>query len=405
MGGRKLLPVFIFLSFLFLCFFLHYFNFGKYVVIFLIAASTASSRADPDLVFLPIDETGEDQRVLKQIVHIPPGKKELERHFKYHTSLRKIEGIFRLQTARTINELKNDSKVYRFLQDNRIYCRQTEFSSAQCATIGWLYGSHPFYSRWDDTKSELRRRMPALKEKEIYNVIPGKGHETAIDQVSKLEKVVVQENLRIEVPVEFADTVRKQFYMAFGLTNTDDFLVTGHMQFVPRRISKSMTRENVCAWACKQNKWCTSLEHYTLREINNVDTELRVRDGRIATLYKALLRTKDASGNRPLKMVERAGFNRVYLVYERHNKDVVGQLGYGFDDLLHRVFEEGSIAVFREKTETDYLGEAGPSSATATVFEERMQEILGGQAQPSEMTRPPPRPVTKHAREIEGTVF
>ena len=166
-----------------------------------------------------------------------------------------------------------------------------------------------------------------------------------------------------------------------------------------------MTRENVCTWACKQNKWCTSLEHYTLREINNVDTELRVRDGRIATLCKALLRTKDASGNRPLKMVERAGFNRVYLVYERHNKDVVGQLGYGFDDLLHRVFEEGSIAVFREQTETDYLGEAGPSSATATVFEERMQEILGGQAQPSEMTRPPPRPVTKQAREIEGTVF
>ena len=44
-------------------------------------------------------------------------------------------------------------------------------------------------------------------------------------------------------------------------------------------------------------------------------------------------------------MVERAGFNRVYLVYERHNRDAVAQLGYGFDDLLHRAFEERSIAV------------------------------------------------------------
>ena len=104
-----------------------------------------------------------------------------------------------------------------------------------------------------------------------------------------------------------------------------------------------------------------------------MDTELRARDGRIMTLRKELLRTKDASGNRPLKMVERAGFNRVYLIYERHNRDVVAQLGHGFDDLLHIVFEDGSIAVFRGQTETDYLGESGPSTATTTVFEEWMK--------------------------------
>ena len=121
-------------------------------------------------------------------MHIPPEKKELESHFKYHTSLRKLEGIFKIQTVLTIQELKNDSKIYKFLQENRIYCRQTEFSSAQCATIGWLYGSHPFYSRWDDTKNELRKRMPTLTQKEIINVIPGKGRETVIDKVTKIEK-------------------------------------------------------------------------------------------------------------------------------------------------------------------------------------------------------------------------
>ena len=70
---------------------------------------------------MPIDDKGEDQRVLRQIVHIPPGKKELESHFKYHTSPRKIEGIFKIQTALTIQELKNDNKIYTFLQENRIY--------------------------------------------------------------------------------------------------------------------------------------------------------------------------------------------------------------------------------------------------------------------------------------------
>ena len=109
-----------------------------------------------------------------------------------------------------------------------------------------------------------------------------------------------------------------------------------------------MTRENLCAWACKQNQWCTSLEHYTLRGINNIDTDVRARDGRITTLRKELLRTKDASGNRPLKIVERASFNRVYLVYERHNRDVVAQLGYGLDELLNKDFDKRSIIVFRE---------------------------------------------------------
>ena len=61
--------------------------------------------------------------------------------------------------------------------------------------------------------------------------------------------------------------------------------------------------------------------------------------------------------------------------------------------------------MFREQTETDYYGEAGPSTATATEFEERMKERLGGTTQLSNMTRPPPRNITKHAREIEGTVF
>ena len=361
-------------------------------------------QADPELVLLPIDDTGEDQRVLRQTVHIPPGKMDLESHFKYHTSQRKIEGIFKIQTALTIQELKNDHQIYKFLQENRIYCRQTEFSSAQCATIGWLFGSHPFYSRWDDTKMELRKRMPQLKKNEIFNVIPGKGRETMIDRHTKQEKVVVQESLRIEVPVECADVVREQFYTAFSQSNVGEFPVTGHMQFVPRRISKTMTRENLCAWACKQNQWCTSLEHYTLRGINNIDTEVRARDGRLTTLRKELLRTQDASGNRPLKMVERASFNRVYLVYERYNRDVVAQLGYGLDDLLDKVFDTSSIEVFREQTETDYTGESGPSTATSKAFEERMQERLGG-AQQLNLTTPPPRSVQPHTREIEGTKF
>ena len=66
-------------------------------------------------------------------------------------------------------------------------------------------------------------------------------------------------------------------------------------------------------------------------------------------------------------MVERASFNRVYLVYERYNRDVVAQLGYGLDDLLDKVFDNNSIDVFREQTEMEYTGELGPSTATSML--------------------------------------
>ena len=109
----------------------------------------------------------------------------------------------------TIQELKKNWEVYQFLKDNKIFCKQTEFSSAQCATIGWLYGSHSFYSRWDDTKEELWRQMTGIKDFKVFKVIPFKGTEKAINETTGEEKPMVQESLRIEVPVEHMDAVRE----------------------------------------------------------------------------------------------------------------------------------------------------------------------------------------------------
>ena len=45
----------------------------------------------------------------------PPSKKDLQGHFQYHRSFWKIEGIFRIQTRLTIQEIKSNRKVYHFL--------------------------------------------------------------------------------------------------------------------------------------------------------------------------------------------------------------------------------------------------------------------------------------------------
>ena len=52
--------------------------------------------ADPELAIIPIDPSGEDQRIMKKTVHIPPSKEDLQDHFQYHRFFWKIEGIFRI---------------------------------------------------------------------------------------------------------------------------------------------------------------------------------------------------------------------------------------------------------------------------------------------------------------------
>ena len=120
--------------------------------------------ADPELAIIPINLNGEEHRIIKKIVHIPTSKEDLQVHFKYHKSFWEIKGIFHIQTHMTIQELKSNRDDYQFLKDNKIFCKQTDFSLAQCAAIEWLYGSHPFYSRQDDTKEELWRRMTGIKD-------------------------------------------------------------------------------------------------------------------------------------------------------------------------------------------------------------------------------------------------
>ena len=76
------------------------------------------------------------------------------------------------------------------------------------------------------------------------------------------------------------------------------------------------------------------MEHFTLWGTDKIDMGVRRKDGRTTTLRKELLRTKDAEGNSPIQMVERDTHNRVYLVHEKHNRELVAQIGTGLDNFL-----------------------------------------------------------------------
>ena len=76
--------------------------------------------------------------------------------------------------------------------------------------------------------------MTGIKDCKVCNVIPGKGTEKAINEETGEERTVVQESLRIEVPVEHVDTVRDHFYLVFSEGEDANFPVTGH-EFCPKK--------------------------------------------------------------------------------------------------------------------------------------------------------------------------
>ena len=162
--------------------------------------------------------------------------------------------------------------------------------------------------------------MTGIKDLELFNVIPGKGTEKARNEETWKERTLVQESLRIEVPVKHVDAVRNYLHLTFSKGDGADFPVTDYMDFVPKRLSVKITKTVLWDWACKQNQRCTSLEHFTLSGTHNIDMEVRRKDRTITTLRKEFLRTKGAKGNKPIQMVKRYTFNRVYLVHEKHNK-------------------------------------------------------------------------------------
>ena len=55
--------------------------------------------------------------------------------------------------------------------------------------------------------------------------------------------MVVQESLRIEALVEHVDAVRAHFYLFFSEGDDVDFLVTGHMSFVPKRLPPKISKK------------------------------------------------------------------------------------------------------------------------------------------------------------------
>ena len=126
--------------------------------------------------------------------------------------------------------------------------------------------------------------------------------------------------------------IRDYFYLVFSKGVDENFPVIGHMEFIPKRLSAKISKKMLCNWACKQNQWCTSLEHFILLGTLNIDMNVRRKDGRMQTLRKELLHTEDAEGNKLIQMVERATYNRVYLVHEKHNRELVAQIGTGLDN-------------------------------------------------------------------------
>ena len=89
--------------------------------------------------------------------------------------------------------------------------------------------------------------MMGKKDYELFNIIPGKDTEKAINPETGEERTMVQDIFQIEISLEHIDLL--------GVSKEDgaDFPVKSHIYFVPKRLFVKITKKNLCDWACKQN--------------------------------------------------------------------------------------------------------------------------------------------------------
>ena len=206
--------------------------------------------------------------IIKKTIHIPPHRPEILEYFEYNTTQYKLEGLFRVRTSKSVQELKNSPGFMEFLNTNRIWLKQTEFNSSRCVLIGWLHKSHSYFSRRDDTANELKKRM-GIEDNSLFALIPDTLREVNNETENEQERTVMFESLKVEVPVQEVDRVMELFYQAFSLEQDEltEYPITQNMQFVPRGPSQNIGRAVLCKFGMKQNQWYAGLEHHTVRGI------------------------------------------------------------------------------------------------------------------------------------------
>ena len=61
--------------------------------------------------------------------------------------------------------------------------------------------------------------------------------------------MVVQKSLRIGLLVEHIDAVRDHFHLVFSEGVNENYPVTGHMEFILKRLLAKNSKKILCQWA------------------------------------------------------------------------------------------------------------------------------------------------------------
>ena len=77
-------------------------------------------KADKSSVLLPVSAKDEVTALVTKSIHVPPKKADLQHLFQYNINPRKVEGLFRLRTNLSIQEIKTNPEVMYFLSENKI---------------------------------------------------------------------------------------------------------------------------------------------------------------------------------------------------------------------------------------------------------------------------------------------
>jgi hypothetical protein len=124
---------------------------------------------------------------------VPNNKDALTVYFRHRLAGNNFSGKMRIQSTSTIAQMKHATSTFKqYLIKYRVHVNNAQLGPDEAVVLGWITGSHPAFSFWDNMRDAIKDQMPieyaivewALFPKTIYYTRASDGVKLSTSGVS-----------------------------------------------------------------------------------------------------------------------------------------------------------------------------------------------------------------------------
>ena len=245
--------------------------------------------AAPDVLLQPYNDSGTP---ISHETQLP--QDDIDTYNTYYhnhalTPAGHLTGMCVIMLPHTWSQLKNSrTTFFKWLQEKKVFMKYTTFKADQLSAAGWFYDLHPDVVRKDEVIQELRTRLEGILPNEILFQLAPRYLRVADQQGSKTSF-----NFRaiaVECDRKNVKTLQEALYQ---LGNPKEMKkvwpITGRALFVPFLATEAWQHHKILGMAKVQEKEMSKLGQLFLNNVQNIDKQLQLQDGKQASIREILL--------------------------------------------------------------------------------------------------------------------